>query len=352
MTVDRWLLREFTGPFLVGWLLLTAVFAAFVAAGVLADAAVGELSATALWRIVLLRCVIAAEVIVPTALFFAVLFVFERLNRDRELVALLAGGFSRLRLLLPVALLSLFVFVLVAALALLARPWAYRTTYLLEELSSRPTVTAMQAGSFYRLGGDLVVTANEIEEGSGRLRDVFARQNDGASLRLIRAEAARVSEADEQGAQIVEFVDGQALTVVLDRVEGDRRHRFDTLRYHWVPEDFGRRARNRRARTTADLMTSDVPRDVAERQWRFTLPFLTLGMTLVAGALGMMAVGRITAFRMVTSIVAYVAVFNVAAGARSAVENGNLPEMPGIFWLPLVPALLIVVVLALARTRT
>lgn len=352
MTIDRYLIGQFAGPFVLGWFLLTAIFAAFVAAGVLADAAVGELSASALWRLVLLRCVIAAEVVVPTALFFAVLFVFERLNRDRELVALLAGGFSRLRLLLPVAGLALVVFAVVAVLALAARPWAYRTTYLLEELASRPTVTAMQAGSFYRLGVDLVVTAGEIDEESGRLRDVFARQADSGRLRLIRAEAARVSEADEAGGQIVEFLDGQALTVVLGAEEGDRRHRFDRLRYHWVPEDFGRRARNRRARTTGDLLESSVPRDIAERQWRFTLPFLTLGMTLVAGAIGMMAAGRSTSFRMVTAIVAYVAVFNVAAGARSSVENGSLPEFPGIFWVPLVPFLLMVAVLAIARSRS
>ena len=352
MTVDRYLVRQFAGPFLIGSFLLTAIFAAFVAAGVLADAAVGELSAAALWRLVLLRCVIAAEVVVPTALFFAVLFVFERLNRDRELVALLAGGFSRLRLLLPVALLACAVFLIVAVLALTARPWAYRTTYLLEELASRPTVTAMQAGSFYRLGGDLVITAAAIDEESGRLRDVFARLEDEGRLRIIRAETAHVSEADARGSQLVEFEDGQALTITLGGGLGDRRHRFDRLRYRWLPEDFGRRARNRRARTTGELMDSSVPRDIAERQWRFTLPLLTLGMTLVAGAVGMLAVGRTTAFRMIAAIVAYVAVFNVAAGARSAVENGNLPPVPGIYWLPLVPLLLMVLVLWLARTRT
>ena len=52
MTIDRYLVRAFAGPFVVGWLVLTAIFAAFVAAGVLQDAAVGDVSATALWRVV------------------------------------------------------------------------------------------------------------------------------------------------------------------------------------------------------------------------------------------------------------------------------------------------------------
>ena len=33
MTIDRYLVRAFAGPFVVGWFVLTAIFAAFVAAG-------------------------------------------------------------------------------------------------------------------------------------------------------------------------------------------------------------------------------------------------------------------------------------------------------------------------------
>ncbi len=92
MTLDRYLAREFLGPFALGTFLLTAVFAAYAASVVLADAAAGSLSPSVLWQLILLRCVTAAEVILPSALFFSILFVFERLNRDRELVAMTAGG--------------------------------------------------------------------------------------------------------------------------------------------------------------------------------------------------------------------------------------------------------------------
>ena len=147
-------------------------------------------------------------------------------------------------------------------------------------------------------------------------------------------------------------MDGQSLTLVPDRSEGDRRHRFDVLRYRWSPDDIGARQSNRRARATADLATSDVPRDVAELQWRRTLPWLTLGMTLVAGALGTVAPGRVTALRMAAAIVAYVLVFNIAAGARSAVETGTLPQAPGIYWLPVLPFALLGLLMLWLRRRT
>ncbi|MDZ7826042.1 MAG: LptF/LptG family permease [Gammaproteobacteria bacterium] len=175
MIVDRYLVRQLLTPFLAGWLLLTVVYAAFIASIVLADAAAGEISAGALWRLIGLRCVIAAEVLVPTSMFFAVLFTFERLNRDRELVALLVGGLSRLRLLRPLAGLGLLLLIGVTVLALVARPWAYRTTYMVEDRAARVEMEALRPGSFHSLGPDLVVTANGVDD-DGRLLDVFARQ--------------------------------------------------------------------------------------------------------------------------------------------------------------------------------
>lgn len=352
MTVDRYLVRELLVPFVFGWALLTGVFAAYSAAGVLADAAAGSLSADALGRLILLRCVIAAEVIVPTSLFFAVLFAFERLNRDRELVALLAGGISRLRLLRPVLTVGLGVLVLVALLALTARPWAYRTSYLVEDLATRPDVAAMRPGHFYPLGPDLVVTAGAVDAEDERLLDVFARQEGDGRLRLIRAEAARLSPPDALGAQLLTFERGMSVVVDPAARSGDRRHAFEGLRYRWQQGAVEGDALNRRARATSELAGSVAAKDVAEFQWRFMLPLLTFGMTLVAGALGTVAAGQVTVLRMVAAIGAYVVVFNLAAAARSALENGLLPAVPGIWWLPLLPLGICGLVLWAARQRT
>lgn len=374
MTVDRYLLRAMLSAFLVAWLLLTAVFVAVVTAGVLADAAAGQLSASALWRLVLLRCVIGAEVLVPSAMFFAVMFTFERLHRDRELVVLQAGGFSPLRLQLPVAVLGVGVLVLVALLTLEARPWAYRVTQVLETLATQPDVAAMRPGYFYPIGPDLVLTASAVD--GDMLRDVFARRQLPGELHLIRAQRAHLTPVGERGGQLVTFESGQSMMLrggEVSRAVGipapvdefdfdldtdvapapqvplpadlDRRHRFERLVYRWEPDLSDATDFNRRARRTGDLLTSSVARDIAEVQWRFTLPLLTFGMVLVAGMLGTRQPGRVTSLRMLTGIGAYVLVFNIAAAARSAVESGLLPALPGVWWLPLLPALLFLLVL-------
>ncbi len=336
MTIDRYLVREMAWPFLVGWFLLTAVFAAYVAAELLQDAAAAGLAPTAMWALILLQCVIAWEVIVPTSMFFSVLFAFERMNRDRELIALFAGGWSRARILLPVIGVGVIMVIVVAMLTLQARPWAYRTSDVVEDRAARPEVAAMQAGRFYALGPSLVLTASAIEN-EQFLRDVFARQQRTLGDRLIRAERASMAPPQPDGSRLVEFYDGEVITLGTEAT-GDRRHIFERLGIRWqeTPPTVDE-VLDRRARPTQDLARVGVPREIAELQWRLTLPFITFGMTLIAGVLGTASPGKVTASRMLWAIVAYVVVFNVASAARTALEQGTLPPMPGIFWLPLLP---------------
>lgn len=349
MTVDRYLMREMLLPFLAGWFLLSAIFAAYIAAGLLQDAAAAGLAPASLWALVLLRCMIAAEVIVPTSMFFSVLFAFERMNRDRELVALFAGGWSRARMLLPVIGIGLVMVVVVAALTLQARPWAYRTVDLVEDRAARPDVAAMQAGRFYGLSNELVLTAGRIDYAGEFLEDVFARQQRLLGDRLIRAERARLAPQQADGSHLVEFFNGQVVTLGANAA-GDSRHGFERLGVRWrdTPAEDDE-ITDRRSRPTLALRFSELPKEIAELQWRVTLPFLTFGMTLIAGVIGSTAPGRVTALRMLTAIGTYVVVFNVAAAARSALENGNLAVLPGIFWLPLLPLGLTVLVLLWSR---
>lgn len=350
MIVDRYLIRSMAVPFLAGWFLLTAIFAAYIAASLLQDAAASGLAPAALWTLILLECVIAWEVIIPTSMFFAVLFAFERMNRDRELVAMFAGGWSRARVLMPVILVGVVMVLLVAILTLQARPWAYRTGDIVEDRAARPDVAAMQAGRFYALGANLVMTAEDVDYGEEFLRNVFARQQRPQGDRLIRADRARLAAAADDGSQRVEFTDGEIITLGGQR-GGDRRHLFERLSVRWQ-ESVRDEGLDRRAQPTGMLRHQDGTRETAEFQWRLTLPFITFGMTLIAGVVGTAAPGRVTSLRMLTAILAYVVVFNVAAAARTAVENGSIPPAPGLFWLPLVPLLLSGVVLLWLRRHT
>ena len=223
------------------------------------------------------------------------------------------------------------------------RPWAYRTSYLLEDLATRPDVSTMRAGRFYALGPQLVVTASGVD-GEGRtLQDVFARQQEGEALQLIRAEAAHLAPPDEDGVQVVEFQRGEMLTLRDGRQQGDRRQRFESLTYRWRYGAVLGRPDHRRAQATAALQLSPAPKDRAEFQWRVTMPLLAFTMTVLAAALGVRpAAGRALAHGCRGGTLCRRVLFGGSRsnGARERVAR----RIPWALWPALLPLLAAVVV--------
>ena len=127
MILQRYILREISVPAVVAMLLLAAIYAAYSATDVLSEAVAGRVAGDTILQLVGLRTLIACEVLLPTALYLAVVWGFVRLDRDAELAVLRASGVSLAQLFVPVLWLALIGVVLVAALTLQLRPWAYRT---------------------------------------------------------------------------------------------------------------------------------------------------------------------------------------------------------------------------------
>ena len=55
--------------------------------------------------------------------------------------------------------------------------------------------------------------------------------------------------------------------------------------------------------------------------------------------------------RILLAVLAYVAYFNLAALLRNQVEQGSLPAIPGMFWVDLLLALILVIGLVVPLVR-
>ena len=120
--VDRYLLRELVPPFLLGVLIFTflllmsqilRLMELIVNKGV-------EVSKILLLVLYLLPSILVLTV--PMSVFLATVVTFGRLSADNELTALKTGGFSLLRLSLPVAMFSVVAWVLTSWLIISALP--------------------------------------------------------------------------------------------------------------------------------------------------------------------------------------------------------------------------------------
>src|SRR6185437_14246958 len=97
-------------------------------------------------------------VILPVALFFVVVFVYNKLSVDRELVVVQAAGVSRLGVAAPALLIAFATLAVGYVLSLAAGPASYRTFHQLQwDLRSTISQILLREGTFNPLGEGLTV---------------------------------------------------------------------------------------------------------------------------------------------------------------------------------------------------
>ncbi len=152
MILRRYIVHEILRPMVLIALVLMVIFASFSSANYLADAAHGLLTGTTVVSLTALKTLIGLEALLPTALYLAVIIGLGRLYNDSEMTALAAAGISELQVLKIVARLVIVMAVLVAALTLYIRPWAYNLAYHLEARAlAELDIDKLEGGRFYRL---------------------------------------------------------------------------------------------------------------------------------------------------------------------------------------------------------
>jgi lipopolysaccharide export system permease protein len=343
--IDRYVSRGVIVRTLAGFALLVALVSAYYASLLLRDAAMARVPSQHVLALLGLRDIIASEVILPTALFGAVLVTLTYLHRDREAYAMYAAGIAPERIARTMWVLAILFSLGVAGLSTFARPWAYRTGYELQQEGSTLNASSMRPGKFYPWGDDLVLSAGSIEPAAERLDKVFLQRRIPGITHVIRADRGRILAADEER-QRIELESGHGYWLADDGSGLDREAKFTKLVYFARAPNEPTKALGRRARSTLELSTSTAPRDIAEFQWRFTMPLIALFVTMIATRLGRVLPGRSPYPRFAAGIVLYAVVFNLGTLARTWVEAGVVGPVPGLFW---VPALLVIAYWAAGR---
>jgi LPS export ABC transporter permease LptF/LPS export ABC transporter permease LptG len=207
--LDRYLLREISGPLGLGFLVYTFILlldALFDAAEMiirrgLPVRTVGELLALSLPNILVLT--------IPMALLFGVLIAIGRLSSDSELVALRATGVSLLSLYRPILLLSAFLTIVNTALMVWVLPWGNHQLQL-ERLAilTRSISSQVQPRVFWDEWENQMLYVFETPAG-GAWRGVFLAESipTTQSNRLTVADGGRV-RVDRDGERVVLELEG------------------------------------------------------------------------------------------------------------------------------------------------
>ena len=138
-------------------------------------------------------------VIAPVALFVGVVYALNKLNGDSELVVMSAAGLSPARLLRPIAVLSLIVFLFTATMSLWAMPWTFRELRtLITKVRADFITRIVNAGQFVTLDAGFVFHYRERGP-NGALLGIFMQ--DRRDPDMISTYIAETGETVGSGGQ-------------------------------------------------------------------------------------------------------------------------------------------------------
>jgi lipopolysaccharide export system permease protein len=333
MRIERYIVAEVLKPFLAVLGILLALFGCFTVARYLAAAVTESLGPLLLLRLVLLKLLIATEVLVPVALFFAAIMGLGRMHRDQEMVALGAAGVGVDKVLRAMLILGVPLSVVVAGLSLAARPWAYAESYLLDA-SARTEFSPerIQGGKFYGSeDSGRVLYAMEKDEATDEMRAVFLFRRGDLASTVVSARSAEHRENRDSGKAQLLLRDG-TLHRLPRGTARDQVTEFRTMVFNLAQPDAAL-GYKRKAASTGVLLASDLPAEIAEWQWRLSRPLATLLLVLAAIPLSRATPRQGRQERLVVAALIFALYYNLNGLAQSWVEQGVVGALPGVWWL-------------------
>jgi len=333
--------------------LLVLIFMGYSAAQQLSLAAAGQMDMVTAFKLIGLNSVIALEVLLPSAFFFSVLSAIGGLYRDSEMSALYAAGVSRARILEAVLKLALVVALITGVISVIARPWAFRTSYALEaQAEAKFDLKKITAGEFVSMGdSDYTFIAKDIDLERGLHKRVFLQKDHQKQGRteIIVAQSAAMPTLNPGQAMQATFYNGYNYLLDNQR-RRDLTLKFDELVVRLPNEEAQERYR-RKAETTLNLSASTDSKDIAEYQWRISTPLGTVLLALIAVPLAR-AAPRASRFRNFSlAIVAYVALFALVNVMRTLIEQEKLGSFPGLWAAYILQAIVLVFLVTQPRLR-
>jgi len=343
-TVDRYIAGDISKPLLIFCPALLFLYVNFSAIRYLDVVASGLLRADAVLPLLLLGLAMALEILLPIGFHISVVVGLSRLYTDSEMTAFFACGISPMRIFRVVVVISLLIALLMACLTLYVRPWAYGLRYLLEHQAiAEFNFADLKPGHFYENpSGNRVLFFEGVDPASGRMQRVFIQTISGDMVTIVSAdEAFHEPGNDGRGRGFLVCIRARTYDFAPKEV-GVSQTVSAELRVKLDNADDAPIGYKRKAAPTWELAHSIKSSDIAELQWRLSMPVFAFLMGLLGFPLSRANPREGKYAKLLMSAVSYGAFYNLQLIAQTWVEQGVVKPIPGLWWPDLLLALLIV----------
>jgi lipopolysaccharide export system permease protein len=336
LIITRYLIRESAKPLVVILGILIVLFGSYSTAGFLSDAVNGLLPTDTIVELIGLKVLISLEVLIPISLYISVVVAFGRLYGDSELTAMFALCVTPARVMRAIIILSGGLALIVAGLSLFARPWAYEKSHQISRRAENLLdVGALRAGTFYTgEQGNRVIYLTHRDGPGGSARDVFVQLRRSDHIEIIYARSAyQVANGTSDGSNVymrdAYIYDIGNANGPPDRILNTKSMVLNPNNQVADPPEYSPVAAG-----SEHLAVSRAAPDIAELEWRLSTPLSTLLLGMLAVPLSRVQPrqGRYT--RMGTAILVYSGYYLLCTSARTWVQHGAVPPIPGLWWAP------------------
>lgn len=345
MIIDRYLISEIVQTLVAVLFVLLLIFMGRYFAIFLAEAAAGEITGGVVLDLLLLRTLSALNLMLPFALYIAILLAFGRLYKDNEMTALAASGVTMPRILLTISSLGLICSLVVAAFSLWISPWAeQQRRNIVVESEKTSFMQNVLPGQFNELSKkiDAIIYVEEVSDDTKQLKNVFAEVKSEGKMDVFSASNGYQYRDEKTGDTYLVLNNGFRYQGIPGRQDFIVQE-YEKNAIRIVEPSITRKSRRNRSATTTELLEAGGPSELAEVQWRVSMPITALLLAILGVLISRTSPRQGRFAKLFIAILIYIIYSNAISIGRTWVHQEKVPVELGVWWVHLLMFIFIAV---------
>jgi len=341
MIISRYFAKEVLSTFFAVIIVLLLIFLSQQFVKYLGAAAAGKFPGLAVLELMALATPHVLGLLIPMALFLAILMTYGRFYVDSEMTVLSACGFSWKKLLAITLAIALVVAVLDAGLTLWLSPKiSGMRNKILVNASSAMIVKTIMPGRFQATrDGSRVFYVESMSREDNWARNVFMAQKPRSKKAgkstwdILSAQSAYLETKPKTHEQYIVATNGNRYF----GNAGDQDYRMIHFGKYGVKMDFNRasKRRDQDEMSTLELLHagSADPHNVAELHWRLAMPISVFILAILAVPLSRVNPRQGRYAKLLPSVLIYILYANMIIVGQDWIESGKIPVQFGMWWI-------------------
>ncbi|MBZ0105247.1 MAG: LPS export ABC transporter permease LptF [Sulfuricella denitrificans] len=351
MIFRRALLQELFVNAAAVFIILLAISITTLLIRLLGQAASGSLASEAVLAFLAFSALNYLPVLLSLTLFIAVLLTLTRSYRDNEMVVWFSSGQSLTAFIRPVLAIAAPIAAVVAILSLFMSPWALqKQNEYRSQIESRDDVATVAPGVFKESKhADRVFFVESFAGAQNTVSNIFMQSTENQKQGVMFAQHG-YQNIEKNGDRYLVLLNGRRY----EGLPGSKEFKiveFERYAVRIDPYEAKLTAPSPKSLTLPELMNSKSPVNIAELQWRISLPLSALLLALLAIPLSFVNPRAGRSLNLMLALITYLIYSNCLSIAQGLVAQGKLTPLLGL-WLVHAALAALLLILFYQRLRT